>query len=175
MHDNDNRRERERPESYILSPHLITIKITQHNRPTPPPRTHSALLLQAGPLWRAAVLLAAVKAGVDSPSPFSTSPSNNKPNYREAAASIYAYVTEAGLDAVWAASPPFDGEALRGVLPGIPHGPPFRRVMDVQVRGEEGMVVIVYACVWWVMRPFPPFPFFLSFIFHPRTYANTTK
>lgn len=116
-----------------------------HIPPLPPPHNnksntsqptdsppHSALLLQAGPLWRAAVLLAAVKASVDtSPSPSPSSP--NKPNYREAAASIYSYVTEAGLDAVWAASPPFDGEALRGVLPGIPHGPPFRRVMDAQV------------------------------------------
>lgn len=81
------------------------------------------------------MLLAAVKASVDAAA------STSKPNHREAAARIYAYVTEAGLDAVWDASPPFDGEALREVLPGIPHGPPFRRVMDTQVgrlAGEGG-------------------------------------
>jgi hypothetical protein len=101
--------------------------LTQHD-PWPTTTYRSSLLLQAGPLWRAAVLLAAVKASVTHPSTISP-----KPSYREAAARVSAYVTEAGLDEVWAASPPFDGEALRGILPGIPHGPPFRHVMDAQV------------------------------------------
>lgn len=65
---------------------------------------------------------------------------------------------------MWAASPPFDGEALREVLPGIPHGPPFRHVMDAQVgvmtdnKGGGGVwVFVLFVLVWlrdarWVGR-----------------------
>lgn len=109
------------------------------------------LLLQMGPLWRAALLLAAVKASLEARNPnmkkqsststnTSTSDSNiddkkegKEYSYREAALRVSNYITEAALTEVWEQAPPFDGEGLRTILPSIPHGPPFRQVMDKQV------------------------------------------
>ena len=113
------------------------------------------LLLQVGPLWRAALLLAAVKASLEARNPnnkkqsststsASTSTSTSDSNvddkkegkeysYREAALRVSNYITEAALTEVWEQAPPFDGEGLRTILPSIPHGPPFRQVMDKQV------------------------------------------
>ncbi len=90
-----------------------------------------ALLLQVGPLWRAALLLAAVKCSLEGSKASSEA---EKVSYRDAALRVSTYIGEVGLDEVWAKSPPFDGEGLRRILPNIPNGPPFRQVMDEQVQ-----------------------------------------
>jgi hypothetical protein len=113
------------------------------------------LLLQVGPLWRAALLLAAVKCSVEGREggregttmtstirvePTQTTKQQQKEekeedtySYREAALKLSGYIQEVGLGEVWMEAPPFDGEGLRKVLPNIPNGPPFRVVMDRQV------------------------------------------
>lgn len=120
------------------------------------------LMLQVGPLWRAALLLAAVKCSVraeeggtraqtmGSASFVRTGGSGGKDgiegrdgqgegegegklSYRQAALQVSDYIQSAGLSEIYLQAPPLDGEGLRRVLPGIPHGPPFRLVMDAQV------------------------------------------
>ncbi|EWM24046.1 hypothetical protein Naga_100280g10 [Nannochloropsis gaditana] len=54
-------------------------------------------------------------------------------SYRQAALQVSDYIQSAGLSEIYLQAPPLDGEGLRRVLPGIPHGPPFRLVMDAQV------------------------------------------
>ena len=78
-------------------------------------------MLQAGPLWRAALLLAAVRLSLNGSKDAAYS-------YRVAAVSLSSYVSNVGLDNVWLDSPPFDGLQLRKILPNIPNGPPFREV-----------------------------------------------
>ena len=77
--------------------------------------------MQSGPLWRAALLLAAVRLSLDGPK-------DSAYSYRVAAVTVSSYVTKDGLDDVWLRAPPFDGDQLRQILPKIPNGPPFREV-----------------------------------------------
>ncbi len=111
------------------------------------------LLLQVGPLWRAALLLAAVKCSVEgrergrdgevipmastirveSAKTLKEDEGEDTYSYRDAALKLSKYIQEVGLEAVWMEAPPFNGEGLRKVLPRIPNGPPFRVVMDRQV------------------------------------------
>ncbi|CAM9285362.1 unnamed protein product [Ectocarpus fasciculatus] len=110
-----------------------------NSKPITFPRLAPGLTMRAvGPLWRVALVLGLT--GDLGTKHILDSNVRDRADKEEDAAVIAAYMSMAreiesmGLEGVWDLKPMFNGGDVKKILPGIPRGPVFSKVMDDQIK-----------------------------------------